>query len=169
MATHNVVHSADVGIGLRIGPSGKLEIDPAFLVPEYRHDNYFVEESGNLSNSNYQWSWGNGDTGFIGVPIGSGCEIIAFSFNGDNAGANDTVSIDIVDMQNGQTIIHTFATTNQGQANNYNYYEDAENSPIALPDNMVLGFRTRTEVGIINGARIGLWTRRETGRMILAL
>lgn len=44
------------------------------------------EEAGGLGNNSNEYSFGNGATGVIGIPVFEDCEIVGMIFNADNAG-----------------------------------------------------------------------------------
>ena len=146
----------------------------ATIIPEYEYYNYWAEESGNSSDNNFQWSWGNGDSGVIGLPVGDGVEIIAVAFHADNGGsAGEDIQIRTVDIQNINSLVtlHTLdvVAAGQGQDNNAHLYQDLRANPVVVPDGGVLSFETGVENGIYNGMRCGIWTRQLTGRQFLTV
>lgn len=118
----------------------------------------WAEESGALSDNNTQWSYGNGATGIIGIPLLGDWEIYGWSFQADVAAATTIGStFQIVDMANGAfTELAQFATTaapeDQGEFA----------APIPVVEGTVLGFRTLNELGAISDARVCAWLRRES-------
>ena len=160
-----------------VGPDGKTTFDLGIVPivvtqePEYEYYNYWAEESGNLATNSWQWSWGNGDTGVIGLPVGDGVEVIAMGFHADNTAAvTDDMQVDLYDIQgNAQVFIARIDVINSGQGieDNMYQYDNLRSSPVAVPDGAVLAFRSGTEVGNVNGARVGVWTRQETGRLLV--
>lgn len=119
----------------------------------------WAEESGALSNNNTQWSYGNGATGNIGIPLLEDWEIYGLSFHADTASANATVLIELMDFSNAPSVITRVQTANQGQTNNYVYVGTIP--PIAVPEGTVIGFRTDIEIGTISDARCAVWLRRK--------
>lgn len=106
----------------------------------------WAEESGGLSNNNTQWSFGNGATGFIGIPLGIDCELFAISINADTPGTSVSINI--------RRDATTIATPNF-TANN-------QVIPItAIPylQGEMLNFQTNTEVGAWTDVRVCAWMR----------
>jgi len=63
----------------------------------YEYRDIWSEEAGVLNADNSQWSYGNGSTGFIGLPIDSGWEVVAMYFHADTYPATGSVVIDLMD------------------------------------------------------------------------
>jgi hypothetical protein len=132
-------------------PGDQLEWDGSNWVPKSIDNGFTIfpiwaEEGGGLSNGNAQWSFGNGATGFIGIPLGIDCELFAISINADNPGTS--VSIDI-QRDGGAVATPNFTANNQV-------------IPItAVPFNQgqLLSFQTNTEVGAWNDVRVCAWMR----------
>lgn len=106
----------------------------------------WAEESGALSNNNTQWSYGNGATGTIGIPMPT-CEVFAMSFEADVAGTS--VSIDVT---SNNVVVATEPFTG---ASGYNTLA----TPVSFAEGDVLGFRTNTEVGAYSDCRAVAWCR----------
>jgi len=106
----------------------------------------WAEESGGLSNSNAQWSFGNGATGFIGIPMGIDCELFAISVNADTPGTSVSINIkrDAVNV----------ATPNF-TANN----QVIPVTAIPYTTGQLLNFETQTEVGAWSDVRVCAWMR----------
>jgi len=138
-------------------------------LPLYEYRDIWAEENGSLSNNNPEWSFGAGAEGYIGLPIDAGWEVIAMYFHSDVNGAGDDLTINLINIATNPSgtapTIATLTMTNSGsgQANNAWIYQDMTNAPAAVPANAVLGFRTGTEVGNINDARVGVRLRRKVG------
>lgn len=106
----------------------------------------WAEEGGNLSNNNAQWSFGNGATGFIGIPLAINCELFAISLNADNPGTSVSVNI----QRDGATIATpNFTANNQVIAL----------TPVQYTQGQLLSFQTNTVNGIWNDVRVCAWFR----------
>lgn len=106
----------------------------------------WAEENSGLANGEAEWSFGNGATGFIGIPMGIDCELFAISINADTFGTS--VSIDI--QRDGAAV-----STPNFTANN-------QVIPItAVPYNQgqLLSFQTNTVVGGGTDFRVCAWMR----------
>lgn len=106
----------------------------------------WAEESGALTNNNLQWSFGNGATGAISIPVPE-CEVFALGLDAEVAGTS--VSIDL--MQNNAAV----STETFTGANGYNILT----TPISFSEGDLLGFRTNTEVGAYSDVRVVAWCR----------
>ena len=117
----------------------------------------WAEEAGALSNSNTQYSFGNGATGNIGIPLKDDWLLHGVSFQADGASAGGTVSIEVMDFATGVNVIANavFATS---QTNNYSGIVSLADIPV--PEGSVLGFRTNIETGAFTDARAVAWLRR---------
>lgn len=139
--------------------------------PEYEFYTYWAEESSTLSTNAWEWSWGNGDEGAVGLPIGSGYELISMSFHADKtASGQDDMEVSLYDIKaNDRNLLYTLEIIDCGDGVNDNMhsYEDLRSNPILIPDGAVLAFRSGVEVGNIEGARVGIEVRRKTGREIV--
>lgn len=135
---------------------GEIKLGPSI---SYEKIVIWAEESVGISTNATEWSYGNGATGIIGIPLVEDWEIYGFSFHANTAGAGASVSISIMDFINASyTILTTVNTVNQGQTNNYSFA--ATIAPVAAPQGTVLGFRTATVSGSISNARCAVWLRR---------
>ncbi|MEN8788764.1 MAG: hypothetical protein ABF295_04550, partial [Flavobacteriaceae bacterium] len=116
----------------------------------------WAEENGSLASNQLEWSFGNGATGQIGIPLPEDWEAYAVSFNADSNGGSDTVTMAVIDS-NTNTNLFTF--TANGNANNM-VYTQVLATPVAIPAGTSLGFRTVTEVGNVSDARVAVFLRR---------
>lgn len=106
----------------------------------------FAEENGNLTNGSTQWSFGNGATGFIGIPLALNCELFAISLNADSPGTSVSVNI--------QRAGATIATPNF-TANN----QVIAITPVQYTQGQLLSFQTNTVTGTWNDVRVCAWFR----------
>lgn len=106
----------------------------------------WAEENGGLSNNNYQWSYGNGATGAMGIPLGIDCELFAISLNADNFGTSVSINI-----QNNLATVSTplFSTNNQVVAITAVPYSQGD----------LLSFQTAVETGAFSDVRVCAWFR----------
>ncbi|MBC3759686.1 hypothetical protein H7U19_14830 [Hyunsoonleella sp. SJ7] len=120
----------------------------------------WAEEAGNIGNNNMQWSYGNGDAGFIGIPLPESWEAYAVSFHADNtSNASNTLIVAVVDISGNGAFTEFFRFTASGANDNMSYTEILA-TPVAIPSGTTLGFRSITESGNINSARVAVWLRR---------
>ena len=193
MALPNLIHRPNLGnefdfgnlvaskIKLKIGAGLARQLDgtivalpPAITVtksPTYEYMDIWAEESGAIQTSQSEWSFGNGATGFIGLPVDAGWEVIAMSFHSDIWAAASSAEVHLVDFQGTPTatspVISTISVTNAGDGENNNaYLYDAFPTPVAVPANAVLGFRTGTISGTVSDGRVAARLRRQTGEHV---
>lgn len=141
-------------------------------MPLYEYRDIWAEENAALTSNNPEWSFGAGAEGYIGLPIDSGWEVIAMYFHSDTNGANDDLTVNLINIAtNPSATAPTIATVTMvnsgtGQANNAWVFQDMLAAPVAVPANAVLGFRTGTEAGNISDARVGVRLRRQIGEYV---
>ena len=132
---------------------------------------FWGEDSGNTSANGYIYSWGNGDTGIIGVPIiGTGNQITGLAFQADNGGIGDSVEIRVVDAQDISNIVilTTLSVVGAGDGvDNNTHFRQEFDTPIDVPDGAVLVFQTGAESGVYNGHRAFVFGQKPTGRQIV--
>ena len=116
----------------------------------------WAEESAGLGSNQLEWSFGDGASGNIGIPLPEDWEAYAVSFNADNNGAADTIEMAII---NSNTNTNLFTFTASGNPNNMVYTEILA-TPVAIPAGTSIGFRTVTEIGNVTNARVAVFLRR---------
>lgn len=145
-------------------------------VPVYEYRDIWAEESGTLTANSAEWSFGNGATGFIGLPIDEGWEVEALYFHADTYAATAAISIDLMNYGNVPsdaaantiaTIELTSATDGGGDADNAYKYQKLLN-PVAVPEG-VLGFTTRTLTGAATDGRVGARLRRKVADVVTSV
>jgi hypothetical protein len=129
----------------------QLEWDGSNWVPKSIDNGFTIfpiwaEESGGLSNGNAQWSFGNGATGFIGIPMAINCELFAISVNANNVGTSVSINI----QRNGGNVATPNFTTNN---------EVIAITAIPYVQGDLLTFQTNTEVGAWSNVRVCAWMR----------
>jgi len=146
-------------------------------LPLYEYRDIWAEESGATNAGTAEWSFGNGATGFMGLPIDVGWEVEAMYFHADTFAANGSISVDLMDYGNtpsnaGANTISSIVLANStdgGGATNNAYKYEQYVTPIAIPitgTSTVVGFITRTESGNISDARVGARLRRRIGEYV---
>lgn len=106
----------------------------------------WAEENGTLANGSAEWSFGNGATGFIGIPLGIDCELFAISVNADTFGTS--VSIDI--QRDGATVSTPNFTSNN---------QVIPITAVSYNQGQLLSFQTNTEIGGGTDFRVCAWMR----------
>lgn len=150
---------------------------PTLLVvkqPLYEYRDVWAEEGGVLNNNSAQWSYGNGATGFMGLPImDDGWEVTHMYFHADTYAANTAVEVALCDYTTpsnaAANILATIALSNSvdgfGATNNAAKY--VELSPyVPVPNPAILGFRTISRVGTASDVRVGVRLRRQIGEYV---
>lgn len=130
----------------------QLEWDGSNWVPKSIDNGFTIfpiwaEENAALAASgNYEWSFGNGATGFVGIPLGLDCELFALSLNANTFGTSVNIQAEI----NG-----TAAQSHNFTSNN----EVVNFTAIPFSQGDLLSFMTNTSVGTTSNARICAWFR----------
>jgi hypothetical protein len=120
----------------------------------------WAEEASDLASNQMEWSFANGDTGFIGIPLPEAWEAYAVSFHADNtSNGSNTMLMAVVNISGNGAFTEFFRFTASGANDNLSYTE-VLTTPVAIPAGTTLGFRSITEVGSINSARVAVWLRR---------
>lgn len=163
-----------------VGPDGKTTYDVSATLtvtkqPLYEYRDIWAEESGALNQGSAEWSFGNGATGYMGLPIDDGWQVVSMYFQADTYAATAQVQVDLMDYGNVassaasntiSSISLSNATDGGGTTNNaYKYTDYPTPIPVIGPDS-VLGFITRTKVGNISDARVGVRLRRQIGEYV---
>lgn len=121
----------------------------------------WAEESANLDNGSYEWSFGNGDTGFIGIPLPEDWEAYAVSCHVDNTvNAFGSVTIAVGDIAANNTFTELFRFTASGGSNDNLVFHQLLASTVNINTGTTLGFRTINRSQVMSGARVAVWLRR---------
>lgn len=124
--------------------------------------NVFAEESGNVNtgtNSGFQWSFGNGDTGdSYGIVIPFACELVAVSISVDTS-TSGTCTVEVykgadADSTSSSTGVDVSLST--GEKHNY---ADFTGSPVTVNAGDWITFKTTAISGTITGGRVSAWFR----------
>lgn len=143
----------------------------------YEYRDIWAEESGGTNANTAEWSFGNGATGFMGLPIDAGWEVEAVYFHADTYAANASIQVDLMNYGNtpsnaAANTIASIALANSadgGGATNNAYKYEPLGSPVVIPvtgASTVIGFITRGETGNISDARVGARLRRPVATVV---
>ena len=151
----------------------KLEANQVNAVtkPVYEYRELWAEESGGATANSSEWSFGNGATGFLGLPIDAGWEIVQMGFHADTYPSTATIQVDAMDYSGpapGDAAARTLSSISledarDGGGDTNNAYKIVEISPAASVPAGVLGFITRAMVGAISDVRVYVRLRRQVG------
>lgn len=108
----------------------------------------WAEENAGLGNNQREWSFGNGATGDIGIVLPFDAQIIAVSYNADNAGTNTEVAVVI------NTSSQVATTGPQSGEDGFNTLV----TPVSISAGDRLGFQTITAGGA-SDVRVCAWLR----------
>jgi len=160
------------------------EPEPVSVVTEtvsvYEYRDIWAEESSALTNGSAEWSFGNGATGFMGLPIDDGWEVEAMYFQADTYASQTRIQVDLMDYGNVPsnaaantiTSISLASATDGGGAVNNAYKYDKLTTPVAIPTNggvTVIGFITRSLAGAASDARVGARLRRKVADVVTSV
>ena len=129
----------------------QLEWDGSNWVPKSIDNGFTIfpiwaEENAGLANGQAEWSFGNGATGFIGVPMGIDCELFAISLNADAPGTSVTI-----DIQRDGAVVATPSFSANNQVNTI--------SAVPFSLGQLLSFQTNTVTGTWTDVRVVAWMR----------
>lgn len=152
------------------GADGATPVITVQQQPLYEHRDIWAEENGGAVSNSSQYSYGNGATGFIGLPIDNDWQVEAVYLHADSTLATGSLSVNLVDMSTPSVaapIIATVQVTTPGNGPAGNAYTYTPlPAPVPVPNGAVLGFRTGTEVGAYSDIRVGARLSREIGQYI---
>lgn len=105
-----------------------------------------------------EWSFGNGATGPIGLPVpGDGWEVFALGFHADNVAAQ-VIDLELRERVTGALLLQWTVT---GPGNLGNGGDMQQIAPVPVPPNAVIGFRTAAvSGGGVSDARVVAYLRR---------
>ncbi len=122
----------------------------------------WAEENGGINPNSNEWSFGNGSTGQIGIPIINDWEIYGMSLQVLNATGSGSVTVAAwnrtTNTQFGSAEI-TGTAAGSGGPINATITFDPTIIPVSSGD--VIGFRTTAESGTLSNARVAVWLRRQ--------
>lgn len=149
--------TADGDILMWNNSTGKWEVSSSeSLCGCYEKIVIWAEENSGLGNNQREWSFGNGATGLIGIPLPEDWEAYAVSFNADQSTNGAQVDIEVIDTATGSVLFPFDAT---GAANNMVFTEILD-TPVNIPAGTSIGFRTDNVSGTVSDARVAVWLRR---------
>ena len=138
---------------LNVAANGDGSWTPAVETPLYEYRELWAEENGAIANNSAEWSFGNGATGYIGLPFDAGWEVVELGFNADTYPATGTVTIELSSYNtpsnaagNAIASLSLANSTDGGGATNNAYKHEVLTTPQSVPVGLV-GFLTRTVTG----------------------
>lgn len=141
-------------------------------LPLYEYRDIWAEENSGANTNTFEFSYGNGATGYIGLPVDEGWELIAMYLQADSGGSTtESIQVHLVDIgaspSTAAPILYTLTVNQSGQGidNNVWFYENLT-SPVSIPNNTFIGFRTGLEVGTWVDLRVGVRLRRQVGEYV---
>lgn len=165
-----------IGAGLARNVDGTIFATAAAPVvtklPLYEYRDIWAEESGGLTANSSEWSYGNGATGFMGLPIDDGWEVEAMYFQADTYAATTAIQVDLMSYNTpSNAAANTIASISLANAadgggttdNAYKY--ETQTSPQSVPAG-VIGFITRGLTGTASDGRVGARLRRQVGEYV---
>jgi len=164
------------GLAIRIANQFRALSSPAVTTaPLYEYRELWAEEAGALGNNTAEWSYGNGATGYMGIPIDAGWEVIELAFNADTYAATATVTIELMSYltasnssANTVASLSLTSATDGGGGTNNAWKHEVLSTPISVPAGPV-GFLTRSVSGTISDARVYARMRRKIGDYVTGL
>lgn len=137
----------------------------------------WAEESGGANANSAEWSYGNGAVGFMGIPVGTGWEVVSMYFHADTYAATAKIQVDLMNYGNtpsnaaANTICSiSLSSSKDGGGATNNAYKIVEfDAPVPVPatgGSTVLGFITRGLSGSVSDMRVGVNLRRKTGEYV---
>lgn len=155
----------DVGTPVSGSPTG----EPVELT-SYEYREFWAEESGGLNANSAEWSFGNGATGFIGIPVqGEGWEVFEMWFHADTYPSTASIEVAVCDymIAASSAAANVLSSISLADARDgFGYTNNATkvvrlDKPIALNEKALVGFRTLSLKGSVSDARVGVRIRRK--------
>lgn len=142
----------------------------------YEYRDIWAEESGGATANSAEWSFGNGATGYMGLPIDAGWEIIQMGFHADTYSSTARIQVDAMDYSGstpGDAAARTIASISLNNAQDgggdaNNAYKVVSVAPTPVPEG-VIGFVTRGLAGAISDVRVYARLRRRIGTCVASL
>ena len=138
--------------------------------PVYEYYTFHASEGGLLTSGYREWSFGDKETGSVGVPVPQGAELIFIGFHADVFPTTGKVIIDIRDYFDADTptVVHSIvvdgATDGGGEKNNATKQVHLPvNSPVLESVAPVVGVYTNHASGRISKARVSFNFRKQVG------
>lgn len=165
-----------VTVVLTDGGSVQLSVSTT-TQPVYEYRDIWAEEGSAVTAGSAEWSFGNGATGYMGLPIDAGWEVEAMYFSADTYAATASVSVDLMNYGNtpsnaaANTIvsISLSSATDGGGGTNNGYKYEVLPTPVPVPvtgTTTLIGFITRTVSGSVGDARVGARLRRKVADVV---
>lgn len=151
-----------------------LSCPAALLVtmePHYEYRTIVAEESAVLNPNTTEWSYGDRDTGYIGIPLPAGFQLVEIGFNADIHAANGSVEVSVRDWQVSSPtapILGSISLADPsdgfGQVNRSAKIVDLVGTVLTAP--ALVGFRTESKSGTVSSARVYATFRRKIGNVV---
>jgi len=137
--------------------------------PLYEYRDLWAAEGSRLNAGTAEWSYGNGETGFIGIPFDEDWEVVQMAFSADTHAATASVQVDLMNYNtpsnaasNTISSIRLANAADGGGATNNSRKVEVFDPPIKVPAGKI-GFITRALTGNISDARVYARFRRQIG------
>ena len=138
--------------------------------PLYEYRELWAEENAAITTGQAEYSYGNGATGFIGIPFDAGWEVTELGLNADTFAASSVVVIDLMNYNDPTdstaNIIDSLTingSTDGGGVTNNVYKHHIVPTPVSVPAGLI-GFYTRSVTGgTVSDVRVWARFRRQTG------
>jgi len=144
--------------------------------PLYEYRDIWAEESSSCTSGSAEWSFGNGATGYMGLPIDKGWEVIGLGFHADTFSSGASITVDLMDYSGvasnaASNTISSISLINEkdGGGSKDNAYKYVNIKPVDVSldkDTVLLGFITRNLKGSISDARVYARLRRKIGEYV---
>lgn len=155
---------------------GNENIPPSLSIEKedlYEYMDIWAEESGQTTANSAEWSYGNGATGFIGIPMEEGWELIQLKLHADTFAAFSVLTVDAMAYplsSPGNAIANTISTisingSTDGGGSTNNAFKILDITPVPVPT-CIFGFITRTSTGNSSDVRVAARLRRKSGEYV---
>ena len=139
---------------------------------KYEYRDLWAEENGPIASGQAEWSYGNGATGYIGVPFDAGWEVVQMAVSADVHAVGASADIYLMNYNtpsNSSTneianILIASETDGGGTEANSRKIQDY-GTPIAVPQGNI-GFYTKTVTGSVSDVRVYARFRRQIGEQV---
>lgn len=146
-------------------------------VPNYRYRDFWSEEAAAISSNQPEWSYANGASGYIGLPIGPGWDVAELAFNADVYAAGARVEINLMSYNTPTNAVANIIATiileneNDGGGGVNNAYKHIEFPPGThpIPAGVVGVFTRSVTGGSVSDARIYSMFRKQDGDRVVSV
>lgn len=137
----------------------------------YEYRDIWAEEGSALRSGSAQFSFGNGATGYMGIPVDAGWEVESMFLMASTYASTAKVKVELMDYSGptpGSAASRAVASISLenardggGDTNNAYKIETFDEAVPVVGDIIVLGFITREVTGTVSNVRVGVRLRRE--------